>query len=49
VRTKGEKNFEKRVKEGLENVKMEAIKRRRNGQSKEWNIQRKMIAVKCSG
>jgi len=38
VRTKGEKNFEKRVKKGLENVKMEAIKVRRFLEER-WNIQ----------
>jgi len=38
VRTKGEKNFEKRVKQGLEIVKREAIKMRVKRVEKKYSI-----------
>jgi len=40
VRTKGEKNFEKRVKQGLEIVKREAIKRRVKRVGKRYSMMR---------
>ena len=40
MRTKGEKNFEKRVKQGLEIVKREAIKMRVKRVKKKYSMRR---------